>query len=67
LYAVLLSPKLAICHAHPIVLDLIIPQQFGIAYYVHNFVAWRMYSVKCANAQQAPVTDDNFDNNKEKF
>ena len=27
----------------------------------------RLYNIKCANAQQAPVTDDNFDNIKEKF
>jgi len=67
LYALSFSPKLAICHAHPILLDLIILQQFGITYYVHTIVAWRKYNVKCANAQEAPVTDDNFENIKEKF
>lgn len=48
-------------------LELNIMQQFGITEYVHNIVAWRVYNIKSVNAQQAPVTDDNFENIKEKF
>jgi hypothetical protein len=67
LYAILFCSKLAICHAHSMLLELNIMQQFGITEYVHNIVAWRVYNIKSVNAQQAPVTDDNFENIKEKF
>jgi len=42
------------------------PTTIFITYYVHIIVAWRMYNIKCANAQQAPVRDDNLENVEEK-